>query len=340
MYYLTAMNENKINNEIVENYSGYQLKKGKYIDTIKKNNYYVLNRNVGGDAPKEFIKVYEFGKIRKQNRKNWIGYIAKTGQKWYPAESVTEYLLNKIGEAIGLKIAESRLAYIGGQIRFMSKYFLKKDEILVHSAEIFAGYLAGDKNFVDEIEKENLARNLFTFQFAQLAIKEMFPFDFEFIIDSFVQLLIFDAIVGNNDRHIYNWGVITDVSGKKQPHFSPIYDTARGLFWNDSQDKLFEMQKQPQQLINKIKKYANNCRPKTGWDGAKNINHFQLLEFLTKSKEEYRIFIVNLCNNKNKEKILTLIDNEFIGLFPKLRIDLIKKCIEYRFNAINEILKS
>jgi hypothetical protein len=330
----------KIKNEIVENYSGFKIKIGKRIDTIKKGNYFVLNKNVGGDAPKEFIKVYEFGKVKKKNRKYWIGYIAKTGQKWYPAESATEYLLNKIGETIGLNIAESRLAYVGGQIRFMSKYFLKKDDILVHSAEIFAGYLSGDKGFVDQVEKEDLARNLFTFQFAQLAIKEMFPYDYKCIIDSFVQLLIFDAIVGNNDRHIYNWGVITDVSGKKQPRFSPIYDTARGLFWNDNQEKLFEMKKQPKQLSDRIKKYANNCRPKTGWEGEKNINHFQLLEFLIKTKEEYRIFVVNLCSNENKTKILALIDTEFIDLFPKSRIDLIKKCIEYRFNTINEILKS
>jgi len=334
------MNKQKIKNEIVENYSGFQIKTGKHIDIIKKSNYYVLNKNVGGDAPKEFIKVYEYGKVKKRNRKKWIGYIAKTGQKWYPAESATEYLLNRIGETIGLQIAESKLAYLGGQIRFMSKYFLEKDDILVHSAEIFAGYLSGDRGFVDEIEKEDLARNLFTFQFAQLAIKEIFPIDFESIIDSLVKLLIFDAIVGNNDRHIYNWGVITDVSGKKQPRFSPVYDTARGLFWNDSQDKLFEMQKQPKQLTERIIKYSNNCRPKTGWEGAKNINHFQLLEFLIKSKEEYRIFVLNLCTEENKTKILELIDREFIDLFPKLRIDLIKKCIEYRFNIINDKLKS
>lgn len=334
------MNKSKIKKEFIEKYSGFQIKTGKHIDTIKRNNYFVLNKTVGGDAPKEFIKVYEYGKVKKQNKKKWTGYITKTGQKWYPAESTTEYLLNKIGETMGLKIAESRLAYVGGQIRFMSKNFLKKDDILVHSAEIFAGYLSGDRDFVDKIEEHGFARNFFTFQFAQLAIKNRFPFDFEEITNSFVQLLFFDAIVGNNDRHIYNWGVITDVSGKKTPSFSPIYDTARGLFWNESQDKLFELQKQPVQVMDRIKKYANKCSPKTGWDGIENINHFQLLELLAKEKVEYREFAIKLCSNENKIKVLALIDKGFVGLFPKLRIDLIKKCIEYRFDAINDILKS
>ena len=137
--------------EKIENHSGYTIIVGKKLPAIKKSHFYVIDKNVGGDAPKEFIKVYEFGKVRKKHKNKWTGYIAKTGQKWYPAESITEYLLNKIGEILGLNMAESRLAFVGGQIRFMSKYFLKKDEILVHSAEIFAGYLEGDRAFIDEV---------------------------------------------------------------------------------------------------------------------------------------------------------------------------------------------
>lgn len=49
-------------------------------------------------------------------------------------------------------------------------------------------------------------------------------------------MLVFDAIVGNNDRHFYNWGVIVDLKGMKPPRFSPVYDTARGLFWNQSEE--------------------------------------------------------------------------------------------------------
>lgn len=51
--------------------------------------------SVGGDAPKELLRIYEYerGTIRAGNPKNWPIYIAKTGQKWYPYESITEYIV-------------------------------------------------------------------------------------------------------------------------------------------------------------------------------------------------------------------------------------------------------
>lgn len=332
------MNCIKIKNEKIENHSGYKVTLGKDLKAIKKNHFFVIDKNVGGDAPKEFIRVYEFGKVRKKKKNRWTGYIAKTGQKWYPAESITEYLLNKIGEILGLKMAESKLAFVGGQIRFMSKYFLKKDEILVHSAEILAGYLEGDIEFIDEVERQDLARNLFTFQFVKIAITKMFPNDFEAIINNFVKLIIFDAIVGNNDRHIYNWGVITNVSGNKPPVFSPIYDTARGLFWNLSQENILKKISHPKQVSDWITKYANNSRPKTGWEGVENINHFKLLEFLTKDNEIYKAFVVNLCSEGTIEAIFALIDSDFMNLFPKSRIELIKQCLKVRFEIIKSIV--
>ncbi len=332
------MKSHSLKKVTIEKYCGYNINPKPYLATIKKSNYYIQNINVIGDAPKEFIKVYEFGKVRKNSRKNWIGYIAKTGQKWYPSESITEYLMNQIGETIGLEVAESKLAFIGGQLRFLSKYFLTKDESLVHASQIFAGYLSGDINFVDEVEIQNQARNLFTFQFAQNAIKEMFPSNFEIIIDSLVKLLIFDGIVGNNDRHIYNWGVITDVFGYRTPRFSPIFDTARGLFWNESEIKLQKLLKQPKELEVKFHTYAKGSRPKTGWEGHENINHFELIELLVNSNSRFKLFATNFCSNENRIKIQALLNSKFSNLFSIERIKIISNYIDLRFNKINEIL--
>ncbi|MBC8883138.1 hypothetical protein H9X57_06230 [Flavobacterium piscinae] len=52
-------------------------------------------------------------------------------------------------------------------------------------------------------------------------------------------MLLFDALTGNNDRHYYNWGVISHIKNEHKPYFSPVYDTARGLLWNDSDKKLY-----------------------------------------------------------------------------------------------------
>jgi hypothetical protein len=107
-------------------YSGYFPKTGA-IKCPKKHQYYIVtNVIIPGDAPKDFIKYYHYKNGRKDRPKTWPSYIAKLGHKHYPVESITEYLLNRIGEVLGLNMAKSELGWFGGQIRFLSKYFISK----------------------------------------------------------------------------------------------------------------------------------------------------------------------------------------------------------------------
>jgi hypothetical protein len=62
----------------------------------------VVDISIAGDAPKDFIKVYEYEKVRKTSPHLWTPYIAKVGHKWYPIESITEYLMNRTGEVLGM----------------------------------------------------------------------------------------------------------------------------------------------------------------------------------------------------------------------------------------------
>ena len=110
------------------------------IPSISKSHYRIIKDvSVGGDAPKELMRVYEFQRGIKRAGKpsSWPIYITKTGHKWYPFESITEHLLNRIGQELGLNMAESRIAFINGQLRFMSKLFRHSyNQMLVHGADL------------------------------------------------------------------------------------------------------------------------------------------------------------------------------------------------------------
>lgn len=321
----------------IENHSGWQIRPVEQIPPLRKGYYNILNISPGGDAPKDFIRVYEYGKARRNTPGKWQAWIAKVGQKWHPVESIMEYMLNRLGETLGLAMAESRLMRTGEQVRFLSKYFLRKGEQLIHGAEIYGGYLA-DLDFVEQVEKENLARDLFTFQFAEKAIKERFPGFADELLKEFVRLLVFDAIVGNNDRHFYNWGVITTLDGSETPRFAPIYDTARGMFWNDPERKIIEKLKNPTELNVYLKKYINKSLPKTGWEGENSINHFRFVERLYENDRRYRPICEELCNFAQQQNALLVIDNEFSSLLSRQRLSLIKTCLEMRFQRIRDII--
>jgi len=327
--------------ERVENYSGVHLNLQKCVPQMKNAYWVELDFSVGGDAPKSFIALYEYKRdssVRKNNIRTWPKFIAKVGHKWYPLESVNEYFFNQIGETLGLKMASSQLALAGSQLRFLSKYFLKKDESLEHGAQIFAGYTA-NKEWVDSVENEGLARKFFTFQFAEESIKTMFPNDSQLILEEFVKMLVYDAITGNNDRHFYNWGVIKHIEGKKKSIFAPIYDSARGLFWNDSEDKLEKWKEQPGQIDSRIKKYAEGSKPKIGWDGLQDLNHFELINKIHWEDSRYKEVCSQLVNERNLELVIKLLKNRFSKFYSPYRVELIEKCLSYRFNKLNEIIK-
>lgn len=328
----------------IENFTNVHLLNVRNIPVIKNRDYFVDDSvTVDGDAPKKFICIYDHSLLcskHRSNRKNWIYYIAKTGHKWYPIESITELLLNRLGTVFGLCMADSRLALIGGQLRFLSRFFLNNSkEELVHGADILAGYLNETSLFIEEVDEQKLTRDLFTLQVIEKAVSSMFLYQKDEILHELSKLIIYDTLVGNNDRHFFNWGIIRSIDNSFQPYFSPVYDTARGLFWNYSEYKLKDIIEINKTTDNHIKKYCKYSRPKIGWEGEKNLNHFQLFEKIYKnefyiSRSEIKSLLLQSVLNRMLEEV----DKNFNTLMSENRITMICKCLKYRFNEMTKII--
>ena len=184
-----------------------------------------------------------------------------------------------------------------------------------------------------------MTRDLFTLQVIEDAVASLFLYQKYEILHELIRLVIFDALVGNNDRHFFNWGVIRSVESRFQPFFSPIYDTARGLFWNYSENKVTDIVEVNKTVDSHIRKYCKDSRPKIGWEGEKNPNHFQLFEQIYTNefhitKEEVR----ELLDPTVLERMITEVRQNFQPLMSVNRVTLICKCLEYRFNELRKLL--
>lgn len=318
--------------EQIINWSGFEIRNQGVLPPLRKGYYYtVADQAIAGDAPKDFIRAYTYGAANRSAPRKWLGYIAKVGHKWYPNESITEHLLTRIGQLLGLKMAESYLVSAHGQIRFLSRYFLERNQNLVHGAEIFADYLKDDQ-FVEEVEQEGATQDMFTFQFIKDAIQEQFPDQASSILEGYTRMLAFDAIAGNNDRHHYNWGVVVHGHRRHEPYFSPIYDSARALFWNNEESKLEEIKKDPdpQRLPAFIARYVKNSRPKTGWDGVNRPNHFTLIQKIYQNYPDLRSVLSDLCHQQLLQRIRETLNSEFGPLMSALRREMILRCLKRR----------
>lgn len=312
------------------NQSGNPVIRPSGLPMLRDGRFRVLAAAVAGDAPKDFVRIYEYGKGYRSRPGSWPAWIAKVGHKYYPNESITEHLLTRIGQTLGLRVADSRLMWFGSQLRFLSRYFLRpKRESLVHGAEIFAGFLA-DRDFVEEVERNNEARNLFTFQFVEQALRDRFPGHADELLVDFTRLLAFDAIVGNNDRHFYNWGVIVDVDGRRPPRFSPIFDTARALYWNTREDRLQEVARDPKRRAANQERYVQRCFPKTGWDQRASPNHFELIAAICGDHLRLRTALQDLPLESLRSRVSEVLEGEFRRLISPLRADFILSCLDRR----------
>ena len=309
---------------------------------LKERNYFVLDTRLDGDAPKQLIKVYRYqadGGVRRDSPRTWIPYIAKSAQKWYPHESVVEYFINRAGQVLGLPMNEVALLRINGQVRFLSKFFLSKGDTLIHGAEICGDYL-GDRAFAAEIANDRReARDLLTFSFVRDAMHSAFPTYATHLMDGLVRMLIFDALLGNNDRHFYNWAVIRPArKGVRAPRLAPIYDSARGMCWNHHEKsvvKWVHLLREPS--WNKYDRYLAGTSPRFSLESDKGVNHFEFVRHLCQTEKRYLNFTEELASPTQEQKVKHLLVADFSTFFSSERRRLMSQIIQDRFAHVRSL---
>ena len=332
----------KLRIEKSQNRSG-KLRGQRIIPHLREDEYQIIPVDLDGDAPKQFIRAYFYEpNVFKAKPKTWKRFIAKTAEKWYPHESVVEYIVNQLGEVLGLRMNRTRLVVVNQQIRFLSEYFLdRKTQIMIHGAEICGQYLEDD-DFAHEVANDKQsARELFTFEFISEAIRAVFPTEGEQLLVKLIRMIVFDAIVGNNDRHFYNWAVIVPVKkGTSRPYFAPLYDSARGLLWNWSDDNLVRQYNLRKQGGRKVEKYIQKAAPRISIEGNSAINHFDLVKHIWVQHPQHRETIRKLLSLAQQRKVLKTYHDRFDRLFITERNQLVDFVIRTRFATLREITQT
>jgi hypothetical protein len=225
-------------------------------------------------------------------------YIAKLGQRQNDLEVMTEFIIFLVGRNIGAAVADAKMAIFRGQTRFLSKYFLDRDkEELVHGIQLFQELY--DQSTLEEVIG-NQAREqaMFTVQ----AIRAAFGAHYmEYgagveaaLFEGLVDMIVHDAIIGVQDRHHENWGLIVQRgTAGPPPRFSPLFDSARGLFCNESNADL-RRRFVGEAGLKRLNGYAQRSRPLMGWEGLvpqqgrKYLTHEQLVAAIYRDEPAMR----------------------------------------------------
>ena len=171
----------------------------------------------------------------------------------------------------------------------MSEYFLKLHEELLHGIDMLAMWLG-----IDRVELE------FTLLFVKEEERDVYRLDYllQMLVDvatageanvlqaALGRMLALDAVIGANDRHAMNWGVIRDTLQPSVLRFAPVFDTARGLFWHHLDHALRRADDRGVR-DGDIARYAERSRPNIGFRGWRDVeiyNHFELVRHILRHR--------------------------------------------------------
>ena len=179
------------------------------------------------------------------------------------------------------------------------------------------------------------------------------PYSFQMIVESMkgilgtstiAKIILFDALIGNSDRHHSNWG-ITETKGflkfddgiipANKMRLSPLYDNGSSLcsYINENDiETILKDKMKYEAIINTKSKSA------IGWNNMRPIRHFELIKNL---KEEYFDetidFVKNIKKNITEQSIDTILSNFDDTIISNQMKQLLKQFIIDRKNRIIEI---
>ncbi len=306
---------------------------------VLDGNYDILDarvRSIGGAAPKDFIEFIGSSEA----------YIAKGAAKHGPRECATEFLIAEIGRILPLKVARGRLVVIEDapspqpDVRFMSRYFLRDaEESLTHGIELAARYFGMHESDIRrEVKRE---WEFYTVDIVDNLLEDVSAGAkgiLSALRDGFARMMAFDALIGANDRHPKNWGIVENARKQTPPRFSPIFDTARGLFWNHS-DAALAASDAAGTRQKTVESYADRSTPLIGIRSKTQPNHFDVFAHMV-SDPKYGPAMRDVVAAFTPQKGELLLHRGFKNLFSRRRLEYIAELLRYRHGRLINILKT
>lgn len=189
----------------------------------------------------------------------------EVGVSW---EDITELVAAKIASIMGLESMEVEIVTRNGRRGCLLKNFVVENEPNENEE---GGPLIGIMDDYNSILESPL-RGYSLIEYGFNFIKQ-FPY-WSTMKDQFIEMQFFDVLIGNQDRHPFNWMLLFFYDGRVR--FSPIYDNGASLGFRFTDDKLKEM------LTNDVKmnKYIKNTKVKVGIFEHKQVKAKEVLKYI------------------------------------------------------------
>ena len=208
-------------------------------------------------------------------------------------ELASEKIACEIAKFLGYRCARIELAVDSiGNLGILNYLFVAGESGAIHY----------DFSFYLNIKNSNDRKERYTLSYLKSSLDSMNVNLFE----EFIKLLIFDSLIGEQDRHEQNWGVIYDLHTRSY-EFSPFYDNGCCLMREQTDEKLMKFQNS----LDEFEKYIWRSKTFIYQDG-KRLKHFDLIYLLL---DEYPDVVIKEINKLHK--LNDFVIENFVNCIPK-----------------------
>lgn len=221
------------------------------------------------------------------NNKREIAMFKYEREDYDCSEACSEKLAYEIAKVLGYDCAKIELAVDNdNKIGVLNYYF--SDRFNAHT------------DIVAYLNKDTKERNSY---YTISNIKSVLDDIDSYLFKNFIRIMIFDALIGEQDRHEENWG-ITEKQGES--FISPLYDNGDSLL---REFRNIENAKKYYDGIKDFNAYIDRSQTKIYKEDNKNkYKHFELIKHLYDNYPHYVIPEINNLKNLTDEIIEKLVN--------------------------------
>lgn len=249
----------------------------------------------------------------KEPALNPDGLTKESGDNW------SEKLSSEVAKAAGINVHDVELGKLGEQYGVIIYFSLEVGKEILHEG---LEYIS-----IDGFDPEK--RGGYSFQL----IEEILKNENDEFLAGFIDILVFDALIGNTDRHCENWGIIEAEDGGKR--LAPAYDNSSSLA------REYHSNEKKTEILLKIKDafegYNRRSKSMIGWENKIKISHFKFIELLLNKYPQLTKESIEKIETISNEKIDRIVDKIPEEIMKDNNKELTKRILKHRKNEIVEI---
>jgi hypothetical protein len=273
-----------------------------------------------------------------RSEKEWL--ISENGQIClfkYPksletTEHVSEHLACQIGKILGIETAEIDLGYRKGRMGSISYKLNSRTEELVEGIWFISGpypRFNADK-LIDEESGQH-----YCLQMIETSLRELFN------QQTLSEMLLFDFLIGNTDRHQSNWAILVETV--EQRHNAtrpcPLYDNGSSLCCYTTEKQINQINHHDKSALLALADTKSRSRIRIDGNSPNLPTHKEMIRHVLKRYDCALQIAQRILDNMTKEAIIDLLSQYPITVLPENRRALICVFLEKKVEILRELVR-